>query len=234
MQLLEGKTLRELLVSRKAKPANTTPARRPNTQLRPGLPLEKVLDLAIQIANGLDAAHSKGIIHRDIKPGNIFVTTNGQVKILDFGLAKLQHSEPAYTEPQQTEEHHSDAKWNPYVTLTRTGATIGTAGYMSPEQIGGVKLDARTDLFSFGLVLYEMAAGQRAFMGDTAPVLENAILHNKPTPVRDLNRTIPPKLETVINKALQKDREQRYQNISELRADLGCVRREISPRNRSR
>jgi len=223
MELLEGQTLRELISS-----AGASQDKHVNKGL---FRLEKLLDVAMQISSGLGAAHKKGTIHRDIKPANIFVTTNGQVKILDFGLAKLQHSESAESETQQIEEHRPNVKWNPYVTLTRTGVAIGTAGYMSPEQIRGEKLDARTDLFSFGLVLYEMAAGQRAFTGDTAPVLENAILHHPPAPVRELNRTITPKLETIINKALEKDREKRYQNISELRSDLEIVKREISPRN---
>ena len=225
MELLEGQTLRELISSspgtRAEKPGNYGP-----------LPLDNLLDIATQIASGLGAAHKKGIIHRDIKPANIFVTTTGQVKILDFGLAKLQHNEAEETEPQKGDEHQPKPAWNPYVTLTRTGVTIGTAGYMSPEQIRGEKLDARTDLFSFGLVLYEMAAGQRAFSGDTAPVLENAILHGEPIPVRELNRAVPPTLETIINSALEKDREKRYQSVSDMRADLERVKREITPTSR--
>jgi eukaryotic-like serine/threonine-protein kinase len=222
MELLEGQTLRELISAHSNEDArtNTVPFR-----------LEELLDIALQIASGLGAAHKKGIVHRDIKPANVFVRTNGQVKILDFGLAKLLHAEAEDSEPQQTTKNPPKVAWNPYITLTRTGVTIGTAGYMSPEQIRGEKLDARTDLFSFGLVLYEMAAGKRAFSGDTAPVLENAILHQEPTPVRELNREIPAKLETLIDKALEKDREKRYKNAFEMRADLEMVKREIMPRS---
>ncbi len=219
MELLEGQTLREVI-----SPTGSSQEKNAKT-----FSLEKLLDFATQIASGLGAAHNKGIVHRDVKPANIFVTTNGQVKLLDFGLAKLQHAE-ADSEPPQAEQHHSTAKWNPYTTLTRTGVTIGTAGYMSPEQIRGEKLDPRTDLFSFGLVLYEMAAGQRAFTGETAPILENAILHQEPTPVRELNRAIPAKLETIINKALEKDRDKRYQSVEEMRGDLELIKREITPR----
>jgi len=219
MELLEGQTLRELIASSQEERPNKEP-----------LPLGQLLDVALQIASGLGAAHKKGIVHRDIKPANIFVTTNKQVKILDFGLAKLQHTEAESSAAEQVGDRPTDTKWNPSTTLTRTGVTIGTAGYMSPEQIRGEKLDSRTDLFSFGLVLYEMAAGRRAFTGDTAPVLENAILHNGPTPVRVLNRAIPPKLEAVIVKALEKDREKRYQNVSEIHAEFEAIRRESAPR----
>ena len=223
MELLEGQTLRELIASSQDRKSD-----------KGAFQLEKLLDIVLQISSGLGAAHKKGIVHRDIKPANIFVTTNEQVKILDFGLAKLLHAEAEDSEAQKVDEHHPKAAWNPYLTLTRTGVTIGTAAYMSPEQIRGEKLDARTDLFSFGLVLYEMAAGQRAFTGDTAPVLENAILYHEPTPVRELNREIPQKLEAIISKALEKDREKRYQNVSEIRADLETLRPEISPSNRLR
>jgi serine/threonine protein kinase len=221
MELLEGQTLRELISmagSSQDKNANTFSP-------------QKLLDIGTQIASGLGAAHNKGIVHRDIKPANIFVTTNGQIKILDFGLAKLQHAEAEEVEPPHSEGPRSELKWNPHTSLTRTGVTIGTAGYMSPEQIRGEKLDARTDLFSFGLVLYEMTTGQRAFTGDTAPVLENVILHQDPTPVRELNRAIPPKLEAIVNKALEKEREKRYQSASEIRADLEMIKREVAPRS---
>ena len=218
MELLEGQTLRELIGSSQKES--------PNLKL---LPLERLVALALQIASGLDAAHRKGIVHRDIKPANIFVTANGQVKLLDFGLAKLQHAEAESSAKEQVGDRQADKEWNPLVTLTRTGVTIGTAGYMSPEQIRGEKLDSRTDLFSFGLVLYEMATGQRAFSGDTAPVLENAILHNEPTPVRVLNRAIPPRLETIINRALEKDRDKRYQNVSEMRGELARIQSESTP-----
>jgi eukaryotic-like serine/threonine-protein kinase len=225
MELLEGQTLRELISSNS-----------PTRQSRPAgaLPFQQLLDISIQIASGLGAAHRKGIIHRDIKPANIFLTTSGHVKILDFGLAKLMHTDAEGSEVQSIDGRHAKPPWNPHLTLTRTGATIGTAGYMSPEQIQGGKLDARADIFSFGLVLYEMASGQQAFTGETAPVLENAILHNEPARVRELNRDIPPKFETIIKKALEKDREKRYQTVSEMRADLEHVKRDTAPRNRLR
>ena len=213
MELLEGETLRELIS--KAVGADSSQ-----------LPQEKLLDIAIQVTDGLDAAHQKGIIHRDIKPANIFVTTQGHVKILDFGLAKLA---AAASELEAEEAHRDHLYGSPAPTkggipidhsLTRTGMSMGTAGYMSPEQARGEKLDARTDLFSFGLVLYEMATGQRAFSGNTAAILKEAILNDTPAPVHDLNSTVPPKLEQIIDKALEKDRERRYQSATEMRAGL--------------
>jgi serine/threonine protein kinase len=219
MELLEGQTLRELISANESSSAKGDPK-------AAGLPLQTLLDVAIQIADGLDAAHNKGIIHRDIKPANIFVTTHGRAKILDFGLAKLQHLETADLQPRGLVEQVAKQEWNPYLTLTRTGTTIGTAGYMSPEQIRGEKLDGRTDLFSFALVLYETAAGQRAFTGETAPVLREAIMNHVPTPVRELNAQVPPKLEAIINKALEKNREARYQTASEMRTALESLKRE--------
>jgi len=225
MELLEGETLRELISAAKTKTAPLT--------------LEKLLDLAIQITQGLDAAHQKGIIHRDIKPANVFVTIQGQAKILDFGLAKLDPAVPAAEAYQGRGDRADSGHGTPRETvlkpgldplLSRTGVAMGTAGYMSPEQVRGEKLDARTDLFSFGLVLYEMAAGQRAFTGETAPILHDAILSHTPTPVRELNPEIPSQLEGIIKNALEKDRQSRYQTAAEIRADLESLRRKLEPR----
>jgi serine/threonine protein kinase/Tol biopolymer transport system component len=221
MELLEGRTLREMISEAEAAAAKGEKA---------PFQLGVLLDAAIQIAHGLDAAHKKGIIHRDIKPANIFVTTHGQVKILDFGLAKLHEFEAVEAQVDASEKSSSTREWNPLLTLTRTGVTVGTAAYMSPEQVRGEKLDTRTDLFSFGLVLYEMATRQRAFPGDTAAVLHEAILNKTPPPVRELNSHIPAKLETIINTAIQKDRTLRYQTASAIRADLEDLQRHLAPK----
>jgi serine/threonine protein kinase len=244
MQLLEGQTLRELLEDKKLENQKLEPTSRrvlPNQRL--ALPLEQVLDIAIQIASGLEAAHLKGIIHRDIKPANIFVTTQGQAKILDFGLAKLAHG--GIEEGDVPKREGRDGTSNraageaallttPDPFLSLTGVAMGTAGYMSPEQARGEKLDARTDLFSFGLVLYEMATGHRAFEGETGPALHSAILTQTPVPARHLNPELPIKLGQIIAKTLEKDRAVRYQTVSQLRVDLETVRREIQPKSRIR
>jgi len=219
MELLEGHTLRDRL--------SPETASKSNSHFR----FQPLLDTALQIAHGLEAAHEKGIIHRDIKPANIFITNQGQAKILDFGLAKLHESESLELKPQPLTEARPKPESNPLLSLTRTGVTVGTAAYMSPEQVRGEKLDARTDLFSFGLVLYEMATRQRAFPGDTAPVLHHAILNKTPVPVRELNAQIPAKLEAVISKALEKDRDMRYQTAREMRADLEELHRQLAPRH---
>ncbi len=226
MELLEGQTLRDLMVTIELG--------------KPALELTKLLDLAVQITAGLVAAHQQGIIHRDIKPANIFATSRGQAKILDFGLAKLSLTGATTAGSPATEHRENDRPHEPkYGTetvtasspfLSRTGVAMGTAGYMSPEQVRGEKLDARTDLFSLGLVLYEMATGQRAFTGDTSPVLQKAILNKTPAPARELNPEIPSKLDKILKKALEKDRDTRYQTAAELRADLEAVKHDVQPR----
>jgi eukaryotic-like serine/threonine-protein kinase len=202
MQFLEGQTLRQRI------------GRKP-------LDLDELLDLAIQMADALDAAHSKGIVHRDIKPANIFLTPRGQVKILDFGLAKLT---PAVA--PLGEARTEDAATLDSAHLTSPGVAMGTVAYMSPEQTRGEVLDVRTDLFSLGVVLYEMATGKPAFTGNTAAMIFTSILKENPVPPSQINPGIPPKVEDVIMKALEKDLELRYQTAAEIRGDLKRSKRD--------
>jgi serine/threonine protein kinase len=218
MELLEGQDLKQVI--------NEKPVK-----------LETLLELAFQISDGLAAAHSRGILHCDIKPANLFVTGRGQLKILDFGVAKFQTPErPTLT--QQTAGTQTGAT-SMETTLTSTGALVGTIAYMSPEQVMGLELDTRTDLFSFGAVLYEMATGVAPFRGATAALIRASILTQSPVPSARVNPHVPPDLDRVIMKSLEKDPGKRYQSASELRSDLQRVQRDTAaraakPRRRAR
>src|SRR6202167_3233778 len=202
MELLEGETLGRRLSAG-------------------AMPLERLLDWGIQLTDALDAAHAKGIIHRDIKPANIFLTQRGQVKVLDFGLAKLAHPEMEMETIAATQDSPAP------LHLTSPGSTVGTIAYMSPEQARGEEIDPRTDLFSLGVVIYQMATGRFPFSGATSAVVFHAILELDPIPAMQLNSALPPKLDEIIGKALEKDRDLRYQSAADLRGDLKRLKRDV-------
>src|SRR5580692_87047 len=187
------------------------------------LKIDELLDIAIQVADALAASHAKGIVHRDIKPANIFLTPNGQVKILDFGLAKLAKDGSVGTTTDSSLEE----------SLTQVGVIPGTAVYMSPEQARSEDLDVRSDIFSFGVVLFEMATGKKPFTGTNVVTTLHAVINSKPASPRSINPSIAPELETIIGKAMEKDRDRRYKNATEMKADLIRLKKGTEPAMRS-
>ena len=219
MQLLEGQTLREWI---ETGPTSSEPGR-----------LTAVVSFGVQIADGLDAAHRKGIIHRDIKPANIFITNRDEAKILDFGVAKFVESEAPVSTPENESREETGKYPSPEISLTHTADSMGTPSYLSPEQVRREELDARTDLFSFGLVLYEMLTGRKGFTGSSTTAIQEAVLRLPIVPACQLQPGIPQELDAIITRAVEKDRALRYQTAAEMRHDLQTVKAELEEEKRS-